>query len=214
MSELIPFILDLLSFSLKVSVFILAPAILIVRQLMNWSVNVVNERGNPSIKPVHTINTQTVASEESLIAQNEDNDCTVRALMAAFDVSYDEAHHYARVWFERTDKEGVTTFDIKCYFKFMEKHGITYNGFKVRRKTDIKDGSLKAKIVSFVLEDAVNVHAREIVKNWGRYYILVDGHALASVDGVLYDNCDNPIWLDWRVRHVWEIYPENTCTVN
>ncbi len=81
----------------------------------------------------------------------------------------------------------------------------TVNGKSMARLC-VKDRSLGGYISRFVTDDEVNVRTRTFLDRSGTYFVLVDGHALTIKDGVLYDNMENPEWLDWRVMDVYQVH--------
>jgi len=52
--------------------------------------------------------TSEIKGWDNPLAQNEDNDCVVRALAAMADCDYDKAHAYAREVLGRRDRRGVS----------------------------------------------------------------------------------------------------------
>ena len=125
----------------------------------------------------------------SSIANNENNDCFVRALAAATDTNYDTAHKVVSTVFKRTPKKGTKNLQIYGGLKEAEKTGLTIgdDSFKVEvlTKSDTKNiyklhGELvyRKKTVKSFIKD----HPK------GRFILTVSKHAFAVIDGVLVDN--------------------------
>ena len=110
----------------------------------------------------------------------EDNDCLVRAMATAFNTSYDKAHaHMKKIG--RPPKKGIDTS------VFIE----TFPKSLVNTKYKVGPYSRKNKITiaRFCKEHPV-----------GRYFIVLKGHAIAIVDGVVYDYKHAP-----RRQVIWAI---------
>jgi hypothetical protein len=136
--------------------------------------------------------------------REETNDCVVRSLMPAFDMSYPEAHDFAKRQLHRRDRRGVMSSRIERKFGKIISKNQKVNG-KSLVKLCVKDRKLGGYISRFVLYEEVNMRSREFLNKPGTYLILVDGHAFTIKDGVLYDNDESPEWLDWRVMNVYQV---------
>lgn len=100
----------------------------------------------------------------------EHNDCTVKAFAIAFDTSYDKAHAFLKAKCGRQNRKGL----------------------RVRQHLPMKLKKTKTEIVEDVFFDTecggpitLNAFCKKYPK--GRFYVTVRGHALAVVDGVVYD---------------------------
>lgn len=126
----------------------------------------------------------------SQIAQNEKNDCFVRALAIAAEVDYDTAHQTAREVFKRQDKKGTMGAIIAAVFLKAADAGYTLNvgkkevGVEVLSKSHIKNKyKLKGEIIwrKKTLKSFIESHKE------GTYLVTVSGHALTVKDGELMD---------------------------
>lgn len=124
----------------------------------------------------------------SQIAQNEKNDCFVRALAVAAEVDYDTAHQVARETFSREDKKGTMGAVISAAFQKAEKAGMqvgknliavsvlgrvhTKNKYKLHGEIIWRQKTLKSFVESHKI---------------GTYIVTVSGHALTVKDGELMD---------------------------
>ena len=61
------------------------------------------------IKSEFFVNTIKLANKQSELAKQENNDCVVRAFMAALDIPYDQAHAWIKKYMKREDKKGTYT---------------------------------------------------------------------------------------------------------
>jgi len=115
---------------------------------------------------------------DSKIATKETNDCTVKALMEAARIPYDQAHKRLRPY--RGHRKGVHGF-----------HHVM-KSFK-----DFKHEPLQRPItLGTFVKDAVG----------GRYVVSVRGHALAVVNGKIYDHSIRP---GRKVQNVYKYIGRN-----
>ena len=125
----------------------------------------------------------------SSLAKNEKNDCSVRALANAFNVTYDKAHMFAATKLERKARKGVkamfakldllgeVTFDLFCNTLFPET------------KTYKLDGTLNPINTDYTHKDVSYTVKTFCTKfNKGTYIVLVNKHALTIKDGIVVDN--------------------------
>ena len=145
------------------------------------------------------------AVKNSELAVREKNDCVVRALVNAFDVSYELAHKFANETFNR--KKGRGTFGTRE--KLMNIGEVTFQPegqldlfelptektFKVKHIGDkpkmengknvggtLNNKKYKHKPVAFTVKTFMQQFKK------GTFMILVHKHALVIKDGVLIDN--------------------------
>ena len=144
------------------------------------------------IKPEYFVDSGSLAASQSELAKRENNDCVVRAFMSALDITYDQAHNWVKVNFNRLPHQGVyTAMYIKNVLgkvkggKKLEAYGchpdfgwnMEVKGFKV-----ITNPKYKNKKVGYTLKSFIENHPT------GRYFVIVNRHAVAVVNGVLYGN--------------------------
>ena len=146
------------------------------------------------IKPEYFVDSGSLAASQSELAKRENNDCVVRAFMSALDIPYDQAHGWVKENLKRKNHEGTYTAlfiknvlgkvkggkKLKAYgchpdFGFVMKD----RGFKV-----ITNPQYKNKEVGYTLKSFIENHPT------GRYFLIVNQHAVAVVNGVLYGNRD------------------------
>ena len=150
-----------------------------------------------------------IAVSQSNLATRETNDCVVRAFMAVLDVSYDSAHGWVKKYLGRKFGRGTYTsatidsvlgkvkngYKLSAYGCHPDKKWIMGpKGFKV-----ITNPRYKNKKVGYTLKSFMEAHPK------GRYFVIVEKHAVAIVDGVLYGNTCEKYWgLYRRVNWVVE----------
>ena len=138
-------------------------------------------------------------AQGSNVAKNEKNDCVVRAIANACDVSYESAHAAVKQAFDRKDKRGVHMFSsimkqlqtIKFnhigQLSLFDSNDATERTIKHIGDMPKKGGKLnnpkyKHKKVAYTVKE----FARQF--NKGNYILAVKGHALAIKNGVIHDN--------------------------
>ena len=130
----------------------------------------------------------------STLAKNEKNDCAVRAIANAFNVTYDTAHMFASTKLERKARKGVkamfakldllgsVTFDLFSNTLFPETR--TYGIHPIARS---KSGKVvNTKYTHKEVNHTVKTFCEQY--NKGTYIVIVRNHALTIKDGIVIDN--------------------------
>lgn len=155
------------------------------------------------INPELCVDTIAIA-RNSAIGATESNDCVVRAFMAALDVTYDVAHAWVAKNFKRENRRGTYTS------LFLSKVlGKTKNGKKIQfygaspshewmmDKVNILTNPKYKKPTGYTIASFIENHPV------GRFVVIVDGHAVAVVDGKLYANRNEGAYqINRRVHYV------------
>jgi hypothetical protein len=133
-----------------------------------------------------------IAVSQSNLATRETNDCVVRAFMAVLDVSYDIAHGWVKKNLGRKFGRGTYTsatiesvlgkvkngYKLSAYGCHPDKKWIMGSkGFKT-----LTNPRYKNKKVGYTLKSFMEAHPK------GRFFVILEHHAVAIVDGVLYAN--------------------------
>ena len=144
------------------------------------------------IKSEYFVDSMNLADSQSRLSKKEYNDCVVRAFMSALDIPYNQAHTWVKKYLKREDRKATYVF---AYIKNII--GITKNGYKINfigshpSKTYINSmvGSNKV-LVNKQYKKATGYTLKSFIENnpVGRFVLIVQGHAVAVVDGVLYGN--------------------------
>ena len=127
----------------------------------------------------------------SSLAKNEKNDCSVRALANAFNVTYDVAHLFAATKLERKARKG-----LKGMFSTLNALGeVTFELFSntlfPETKTYKLAGKLKPRNPDYThkpVQFTVKTFCSKF--NKGTYIVIVNKHALCIKDGIVIDNPD------------------------
>ena len=143
-------------------------------------------------------------SKKSKIAQGEKNDCVVRALANAFNISYNVSHKFVSDEFGRKSKKG--TFNTRNTLKSFSRRTLKFDHegqlnlfdnsdhkeFKISHIGDQpKDGG-KLHNPKYTWTNKVAYTVKEFAQkyNVGTYVLLVKKHALTIKDGIVIDNPD------------------------
>ena len=125
----------------------------------------------------------------SLLAVNEKNDCSVRALANAFNVTYDVAHLFAATKLERKARKG-----LRGMFSKLDLLGeVTFELFSNTLFPETKTYKLEGKLKP-INSDYTHKKVQYTVKtfcskfNKGTYIVIVNLHALTVKDGIVIDN--------------------------
>ena len=125
----------------------------------------------------------------SSLAKNEKNDCSVRALANAFNITYDTAHMFAATKLERKVKKGLkgmfskldllgeVTFELFSNTLFPETRTYKLDGKLKPRNPDYTHKSVQFTVKTFCSKF-----------NKGTYIVIVNKHALCVKDGIVIDN--------------------------
>ena len=128
-------------------------------------------------------------TQGSVLARNEKNDCAVRAIANAFNVTYDTAHMFASTKLERKARKGVksmfakldllgeVTFDLFSNTLFPETRTYHLGGVLNPINTDYTHKDVSYTVKTFCTKF-----------NKGTYIVLVNKHALTIKDGIVIDN--------------------------
>jgi len=128
--------------------------------------------------------TYTDGGKEQAGFAHERNDCAVRALALSTGIPYAKAHDLLKAE-GRKDRRGTKTWMTERALK--------------------KSGAQVELLSAWVHRTATLAEAVRTLRN-GRYLIIVRGHALALIDGVIHDAGDISD-ARCRVRQAWRITP-------
>ena len=161
------------------------------------------------INPELCVDTMKIA-RESAIGAKEQNDCVVRAFMAALDISYDSSHAFVKKYLKRINRKGTYTSSFLPNILGKTKNGKKIKMYGVSPSHDFLVGFRfkSAKIITnpkykkptgYTLRSFIENHPK------GRYFVIVEGHAIAVVDGKLYGNTGEGNYkINRRVHYVVE----------
>ena len=161
------------------------------------------------INPELCVDTMKIA-RESAIGAKEKNDCVVRSFMAALDTSYDSTHAFVKKYLKRENRRGTYTS-----IHLPEIIGKVKNGKKIKMygvspshdyligfrfpNTKLLTNPKYKKPTGYTLRSFIENHPT------GNYFLIVEGHAVAVVDGKLYGNTGEGNYkINRRVHYVVE----------
>jgi hypothetical protein len=102
----------------------------------------------------------------------ESNDCTVVAFAESFNTTYEKAHFFLKHHIGRKNGRGLYLEEIQKIKTVCQKTKIRFGPYTEQNRTTLK---------KFCINHPV-----------GRYFVVVRGHALAVINGVVYDGEDTP----------------------
>ena len=128
----------------------------------------------------------------------EYKDCAVRAVAAAFDVSYDTAHGFAQQVWKRKRQRGTNTHAIvKTMNEVSDFLSSTMFDKKVEKVSTINEYPTKSGVVK--CKSKLSTFANKNRK--GTYFVLVRSHATVVKDGIVLDNYSPGS----TVKYAWKI---------
>lgn len=148
------------------------------------------------------------------LAKAERNDCVVRSLASAADVSYRTAHSFCKEVFGREDRKGTSNLGLTSGLLKAEKDGLKIGNktFSVKKlgKVDIKNMyKLKGDIIwrKKTLKSFMQSHPK------GTYLVMVAKHALTVKDGELLDWENNKFEPTRKVMDAFELKRKDNQSV-
>ena len=146
------------------------------------------------------------SSFNSQLAREEKNDCVVRSIATAADISYRTAHTFCKDVFGRVDKRGTSNMNIVTQMLKAETSGIELEGkmfgVRVLGKNEIKNRyKLKGEVIfrKKTLKSFINSHMN------GTYLVMIANHALTVKDGEVYDWKGNTFKPTTKVISAYEL---------
>ena len=128
-------------------------------------------------------------TQGSVLARNEKNDCSVRALANAFNITYDTAHIFAATTLERKARKGLKSMFVKLDLLGEVTFDLFSNTLFPETRTYKLDGKLKPRNPDYThkpVQFTVKTFCAKF--NKGTYILIVNKHALCIKDGIVIDN--------------------------
>jgi len=149
--------------------------------------------------------------QDSKLASKETNDCVVRAFMCALDIPYGQAHTWVKNKLFRKNKQGtmLDSFGGLIIGKLKNGYKIDLVGvhplYKGRyNKASSGLNSIKRPmLINPKYKKPTGYTLKSFIENnpIGRFVLIVQGHAVAVVNGVLYGNQNEK--YEGLYRSVW-----------
>ena len=142
----------------------------------------------------------------SLKSEKETNDCVVRAITETFNIPYDEAHSIAETQFKRQKRRGTEKV-LETFTRLSEEdYCIGKYGIEIMKKDDLLYFGT-GKMIGLFSEEAKSYHpitVKMFLKRnpYGRYLLIVNGHAFSVVDGTIIGNSNDGDKLTKKLYHV------------
>ena len=140
----------------------------------------------------------------SSLAKNEKNDCSVRALANAFNVTYDVAHLFAATKLERKARKGLKSMFSKLDLLGEVTFELFSNTLIPETKTYKLEGSLDTTNPDYThkpVDFTVKTFCARFTK--GTYIVIVNKHTLTVKEGIV---IDNPNYKFTGYRRIVESY--------
>jgi len=157
-----------------------------------------------ALKPEYFVDSEKIARESGELGKKENGDCVVRAFMCALDLPYEQAHAWVKKELKRQDRKGtfMNAYSKNIIGKTKNGKKINFIGAHPSRNMKYSVGSDKV-LVNKQYKKATGYTLKSFMENnpVGRFVLIVQGHAVAVVDGVLYGNRDEQ--YKGLYRSVW-----------
>lgn len=146
------------------------------------------------------------------LAKNERNDCVVKAFMCALDCNYETAHAYIKDKMKRKNNQGTLTAAYAKYVIGKTKNGkrisfIGYHPSKAFMKNQISGTCKVLKNPKYKKSTGYTLKSFMENNPVGRFVLIVQGHAVAVIDGVLYGNSNErskglyrSVWFGFEMK--------------
>ena len=150
-------------------------------------------------------------SFDSELARKEKNDCVVRSVASAADITYRTAHEFCKEFFGREDKRGTNNMNIVAQMLMAEVSGIEIG----RKKFSVRvlgTGEIKNR---YKLKGEV-IFRKKTLKSFidshkiGTYLVMIANHALTVKDGEVYDWRSNNSKPTTKVMAAYELIEKDT----
>ncbi len=151
---------------------------------------------------------QNYSSFNCQIANAEKNDCFVRSIASATEVTYRTAHSFCKKVFNRVDRKGTKNIHITSAFKAMQENdrGLTIgNKSFSTRKLSEKEVKNRYKVKGDVIWRQKTIKSFVQAHPKGTFIVLVAKHALTIQDGELLDWDANKFQPTRKVQGAYQI---------
>ena len=156
-------------------------------------VSVWSNKEREQLKEEFFVDSNKLSNASSELAKKETNDCVVKAFMIALNISYDQAHAYIKDKMKRIDLKGTYTSAYAKNIVNTTKNGkkITFIGTHPSRAfmSDSISGTKKI-LANKQYKKPTGYTLKSFMENnpVGSFVLIVQGHAVAVVNGVLFGN--------------------------
>jgi len=142
------------------------------------------------------------------LAKRENNDCVVKAFMCALDCNYEMAHKFIADKMKRGDRKGTYTYMFAKNVINTTKNGkrikfIGAHPSKGFMQTNVAGNKNKKILANPKYKKPTGFTLKSFIENHpvGRFVLIVEGHAVACINGILYGNSNEK--SQGLYRSVW-----------
>lgn len=153
---------------------------------------------------------EVYAKGNSEIAKNEKNDCVVRSIASAAEVSYKVAHEFCAKVFGRKEKKGVNGLVLASELLKAQDEGL-----KIGNKEFEVYGLKKQEVCNKYKLHGEEIWRKKTIKSFvqshpvGTFLVMVANHALCIKDGELLDWDSNKFQPTRKVVSAYRLNSKN-----
>ena len=151
------------------------------------------------------------SSFDSQLAKSEKNDCVVRSIASAAEVTYKVAHDFCKNILKREDRKGTKNYIISSTFLMAEDKGLELGNKKfdvnVLGKKDIKN---RYKVNGDIIWRQKTLKSFIQTHKTGTYLVMVASHALTVKDGEVLDWGSNAFLPTRKVQAAYRLVEKKT----
>jgi hypothetical protein len=143
-----------------------------------------------------------IGYSDSKIAKSETADCVVRSFASAFKITYDEAHQFVAIKFNRKNRQGTARY--VTIMNGMSAHQTNLWGKTLKR---LGNGNSKNSMTYEDKGKSRNMTTFQFLKKYskGTFMVTVSGHAFTISNGVVIGNHEDVLKTKKVILHAWEV---------
>lgn len=159
----------------------------------------------PFKETIPTVDTAGKFDSVSEKSKKEKNDCEVRAIAAVADITYEEAHAYAKKVLKREDKNG--TYRGTAEYNKNGVYGLPTENLRYPNPNNSRRMGIWTEYERGDWVEVCKSTVGTFVKNHpqGRYMVYIRKHAFAVIDGKVYGNSDDGLKERAIVLNAWKV---------
>lgn len=147
--------------------------------------------------------TSVINYADSKIAKNENNDCVVRAVAAAVEVTYDQAHEFCKTHLKRSNKSGTRTTVFMKNIEGQEvtigDKTVTFTPLPIDRITNLY------KLYGEVVRRKMTIPSFLKMNKVGTFICTVPKHAFTVKNEILIDNEGFQYKMARKIQVAWKV---------
>jgi len=165
------------------------------------------------LRPGLYVDTIDLVCKQSWLARHESNDCVVRSFMIALDLSYEQSHIWVKTKLNRVNRRGTLLyFYCKNIINTIENgYKINYLGYHPSKEHFSVKIGLNKTLINKKYKNPTGYTLKSFMENnpIGRFVLLLQGHAVAVINGKLYgDTYENihglyrSVWMGFEINKI------------